>query len=155
MPRNIAFVAVLFIKSNAMLMKASAALCLLTMLIYIRPKELCCDENFEQKKITDYVIENKLDKKPIMQTLALMDFFYGKNKWDYPAGCISMYGDSTIDKAKVGTIIIWDTHYATKYGKVQGAYIEKNMQTGRFKLIKEFRSEDNAFAAVILEKMQP
>jgi hypothetical protein len=151
----LAVVAVLFIKSNAMLMKASAALCLLTVLIYIRPKELCCDENFEQKKISEYVIENKLDKKPIMQSLALMNFFVGRNNWDYPNGCTQMYGDSTLDRAKVGTIIIWDTHYATKYGKVQGAYIEKNMQTGRFKLIKEFRSEDNAFAAVILEKMQP
>ncbi len=148
-------VAALFIKNNAMLIKASAALSLLTVLIYIRPKELCCDENFEQKKISEYVIENKLDKKPIMQTLALMNFFVGRNNWDYPNGCTQMYGDSTIDKAKIGTIIIWDTHYATKYGKVQAPYIEKNMQTGRFKLIKEFRSEDNAFAAVILEKMQP
>ena len=146
---------VILVKNNAMLIKISAALGVLTMLIYIRPKELCCDENFEQKKISEYVIENKLDKKPIMQSLALMNFFVGRNNWDYPNGCIQMYGDSTLDRAKVGTVIIWDTHYATKYGKVQAPYIEKNMQSGRFKLIKEFRSEDNAFAAVILEKMQP
>ena len=71
----VAVVAVLLIKSNATLIKVSAGLCVLTMLIYIRPKELCCDENFEQKKITEYIIDNKLDKKPMMQSLALMDFF--------------------------------------------------------------------------------
>lgn len=151
---TIAVVAVLLIKSNALLIKVSAGLCVLTMLIYIRPKELCCDENYEQKKITDYVIENKLDKKPIMQSLALMNFFMGKNFWDYPAGCSPMYGDSTLEKAKVGTIVIWDTHYATKYGKVQVEYIQKNVMNGKYKVIKEFKSEDQAFAAVILEKMQ-
>jgi len=86
--------------------------------------------------------------------LALMDFFYGKNKWDYPAGCTSMYGDSTLDKAKIGSIIIWDTHYATKYGKVEGKYIETSINNGSLKIIKEFRSEDNAFAALVLEKMK-
>ena len=145
---------VLLIKSNTLLIKISAGLCVLTMLIYIHPKELCCDENFEQKKITDYIVENKLDKKPMMQSLALMDFFYGKNKWDYPAGCKAMYGDSTLDNAKVGTIVVWDTHYATKYGKVQGAYIEKNINNGKLKIIKEFKSEDQSFAAVVLEKIK-
>ena len=144
----------IFIKNNATLIKATALLSVLSMLIYIRPKELCCDENFEQKKITDYILESNLIKKPIIQNLALMDFFYGKNKWDYPAGCISMYGDSTLDKAKIGSIIIWDTHYATKYGKVEGAYIEKNINNGNLKMIKQFRSEDNAFAAVVVEKVK-
>ena len=65
-----------------------------------------------------------------------------------------MYGDSTIDKAKVGTIIIWDTHYATKYGKVQGEYINKSINTGKLKIVKEFRSEDQSFAAYVLEKVQ-
>ncbi len=150
----IAIVAVvLLIKSNALVMKVSAALCVLTMLIYIRPKELCCDENYEQKKVTDYVLENKLDKKFIMQDLALMNFFVGKNNWDYPNGCSQFYGDSVLDKAKPGTIIIWDSHYATKYGKVQGEYINKNIMEGKMKVIKEFRSEDQTFAAVILEKI--
>ena len=146
-------IATLFIvKSNANKINGIAVVCLLSMLIYIRPKELCCDENFEQKKITDYVINNKLDQKPIIQNLALMDYFYGKNKWDYPAGCISMYGDSSLDKAKLGSIIIWDTHYATKYGKVEYTYFEKNFD--KFKVLKEFRSEDNRFAALVLEKIK-
>ncbi len=145
-------IVVYFIKSSALQIKLVAGLSILTMLIYIRPKELCCDENFEQKKITEYIIENKLDKKPIIQNLALMDFFYGKNKWDYPAGCTSMYGDSTLDKAKLGSIIIWDTHYATKYGKVEYTYFQNNPT--KYKLIKEFRSEDNAFAALVMEKIQ-
>ena len=143
---------VFLVKSTALLSKIISGLCLVSMLIYIQPKELCCDENFEQKKITEYVIANKLDQKPIMQNLALMDYFYGKNKWDYPAGCTSMNGDSTLDKAKVGTIIIWDTHYATKYGKVEYQYFEKNFD--KYKMLKEFKSEDNRFAALILEKIK-
>ena len=83
-----------------------------------------------------------------------MDYFYGKNGWDYPAGSTAIDGETSIDKAKIGTIIIWDTHYATKYGKVEGAYIEKNINNGKFKMIKQFRSEDNAFAAVVVEKVQ-
>ena len=143
---------VFLVKSTALLSKIISGLCLVSMLIYIQPKELCCDENFEQKKITEYVIANKLDQKPIMQNLALMDYFYGKNKWDYPAGCTSMNGDSTLDKAKVGTIVIWDTHYATKYGKVEYQYFEKNFD--KYKMLKEFKSEDNRFAALILEKIK-
>ena len=145
---------IFFINSQELLSKVCVGLCLVSMLIYIRPKELCCDENFEQKKITEYIIANKLDQKPIIQNLALMDYFYGKNKWDYPAGCISMSGDSTLDKAKLGSIIIWDTHYATKYGKVEGKYIENSINNGSLKMIKEFRSEDNAFAALVLEKVK-
>ena len=148
----IAVVATLFlIKSNALLVKIISGLSVVSMLIYIQPKELCCDENYEQKKITEYVIANKLDKKLIYQNLALMDYFYGKNKWDYPGGCISMNGDSTLDKAKVGSIIIWDTHYATKYGHVEYKYFEDKFT--KYKMIKEFKSEDNRFAAVILEKI--
>ncbi|MFY7963429.1 MAG: hypothetical protein ACOVO1_00915 [Chitinophagaceae bacterium] len=142
----------LFIKNQATLVKSIALTSVLSMLIYIRPKELCCDENFEQKKITDYIVESGLIKKPIMQQLALMDFFYGKNKWDYPAGCTGISGDSSLDKAKVGSIIIWDTHYATKYGKVEFTYFQKNPT--KYKMLKEFRSEDNTFAALVLEKIQ-
>ena len=150
----IAVVAAIFlIKSSTTLFKIITGLCLLSMVIYIQPKELCCDENYEQKKITEYVIANKLDQKPIIQNLALMDYFYGKNKWDYPAGCLSMSGDSTLDQAKVGTIVIWDTHYATKYGHVEYKYFEAN--AAKYKMLKDFRSEDNRFAAVILEKIQP
>ncbi len=150
----ITVIATLFIvKSNALITKIVAGLCIVSMLIYIQPKELCCDENFEQKKITEYVIANKLDKKLIYQNLALMDYFYGKNKWDYPGGCISMSGDSTLDQAKVGSIIIWDTHYATKYGKVEYKYFEKNFS--KYKILKEFKSEDNRFAALVMEKILP
>ncbi len=150
----IAVIATLFlVKTQALLSKIIAGLCLVSMLIYIQPKELCCDENFEQKKITEYVIANKLDQKLIYQNLALMDYFYGKNKWDYPRGCTSMNGDSTLDKAKVGSIIIWDTHYATKYGHVEYKYFETNF--AKYKMIKDFKSEDNRFAAVILEKILP
>ncbi|MBS4043586.1 MAG: hypothetical protein KGZ59_07200 [Chitinophagaceae bacterium] len=141
------------IKAQATLIKVISGLCVVSMFIYIQPKELCCDENYEQKKITEYVIANKLDQKPIIQNLALMDYFYGKNKWDYPAGCISMSGDSTLDQAKVGTIVIWDTHYATKYGKVEYKYFEAN--AAKYKMLKDFKSEDNRFAAVILEKIKP
>jgi hypothetical protein len=39
-------------------------------------------------------------------------------------------------------------------GKVEGAYIEKNINNGNLKMIKQFRSEDNAFAAVVVEKVK-
>lgn len=149
----LAIVAIIAIKKNKVQMIVAASLCVLSMLMYIQPKELCCDENYEQKKIVDYVVANKLDKKPIVQLLALMNFYLNKNYWDYPAGCQPMYGDSTITKAKPGSIIIWDTHYATKYGKVQGDFIEKNIAAGNLKVLKEFRSEDKTFAAVVMERV--
>lgn len=150
---------ILVIKNIRMLTISVTCLCALSMLLYVKADKLCCtgnceklnNENCEQKKITDYVIANKLDQKPIMQNLALMNFFMNKNNWDYKNGCYQMYGDSTLDKAKVGTVIIWDTHYATKYGKVEYAYFQKNQQ--KYKLIKEFRSEDDRFAAIIVEKV--
>ena len=144
-------VAVYLIKSNALLSKVIAGLCLASMLIYVHPKALCCDENFEQKKIAEYIVDNKLDQKPILQSLALMDFFYGKNKWDYPAGCLPMSEDG-INKAKVGSIVIWDSHYAPRFGKVEYEYFQKN--AAKFRMIKDFRSSDNRFAAVIFEKIQ-
>jgi hypothetical protein len=62
-----------------------------------------------------------------------------------------MYGDSSLNKAPVGSIIIWDSHYATKYGKVEISYFEKNF--AKYKMLKQFRAEDNTFAAIVFEKI--
>lgn len=131
--------------------KAIAALCLLTVLVYIRPKELCCDENFEQKKIAAYIKENKLDEKPIIQNLALFTYFYDKSDWEFKNGMSSMNGDSSLIKAKVGSIVIWDSHYATKYGKVNIDYFQKNI--AKYKVLKEFKAEDNSFVSYVFEKI--
>ena len=141
------------IKNNDLLTKILAALSIITVLIYIRPKELCCDENFEQKNIANYVSEQQLDKKPIIQNLGLFDFFLNKNSWEFPAGNTPMDGDSSLDKAPVGSIVIWDTHYAKKYGHVEFSYFQRN--SSKYKIIKQFKSDDNAFAAIIFEKISP
>ncbi|MFY8128467.1 MAG: hypothetical protein ACOVMM_08805 [Chitinophagaceae bacterium] len=141
----------LFVQNTLLRNRLIALLCILTVLIYIRPKELCCDENFEQKKIVEYFQENKLDAKPIIQNLALFNYFYDKNSWEFKNGNTGMLGDSTLDKAPIGSIIIWDSHYATKYGKVEIGYFEKNL--AKYKLLKQFRAEDNSFAAIVFEKI--
>lgn len=142
---------VLFVVNKNLQLQLVVALATLTVLIYVRPKELCCDENFEQKQIVDYVIENKLDEKPLIQNLALFNFFYGKNAWEFKNGNIQMLKDSSLNAAPVGSIVIWDTHYATKYGKVEFAYFQQNPT--KYKMLKQFRSEDNQFAAIVFEKI--
>lgn len=129
---------------------ALGLLCVCSMAFTIRLKELCCDENFEQKKIVDFVKEQKLDDKPIYQNLALFNYFYGKNAWDFKAGNYGISGDSTIQNAPVGSIIIWDSHYAVKYGKLQLDYFNKNIRN--FKVLKQFVSGDNSFGAYVFEK---
>jgi hypothetical protein len=141
----------LFVQNTLLRNRLVALLCILTVLVYIRPKELCCDENFEQKKIVEYIQENKLDAKPLYQNLALFNYFYDKNGWEFKNGNTGMQGDSTLDKAPIGSIIIWDSHYATKYGKVEIGYFEKNFS--KYKMLKQFRAEDNTFAAIIFEKI--
>ncbi|MFN8289135.1 MAG: hypothetical protein U0U70_02640 [Chitinophagaceae bacterium] len=126
-------------------------LCIGSMLLTIKPNELCCNENFEQKKIVEYVKDSKLDSHPIYQSLALFNYFYGKNPWDFKAGNFAIGGDSSISKAPKGSIIIWDSHYAVKYGNLQLDYFNKNVKD--FKVIKQFTSEDNAFAAILFEKI--
>ncbi|MFY8090108.1 MAG: hypothetical protein ACOVMI_02555 [Chitinophagaceae bacterium] len=141
----------LFVQNILLRNRLVALLCILTVLVYIRPKELCCDENFEQKKIVEYIQENKLDNKPLIQNLALFNYFYDKNAWEFKNGNAGMYGDSSLNKAPVGSIIIWDSHYATKYGKVEISYFEKNF--AKYKMLKQFRAEDNTFAAIVFEKI--
>lgn len=142
---------VFFIAKNNLQVQLITALAVLTVLIYVRPKPLEGDENFEQKQIVEYVVENKLDEKPIYHNLALFDFFYGKNHWEFKNGNYRMLGDSILNKAAVGSIIIWDTHYATKYGKVEFTYFQQNPT--KYKVLKQFRSEDNQFAAYVFEKV--
>jgi hypothetical protein len=120
-------------------------------LVYIRPKELCCDENFEQKKIVEYIQENKLDNKPLIQNLALFNYFYDKNAWEFKNGNAVMYGDSSLNKAPVGSIIIWDSHYATKYGKVELSYFQNNAT--KYRLVKEFKEQYPMFFAYVYEKI--
>ncbi len=142
---------ILMLRSNRQLIFSLAGLCLLSMALTIKPKKLCCDENFEQQKIVNYIKETWLDNKPIYQSLALFNFFYGKNPWDFPNGNYGLSGDSSLDKAPKGAIVIWDSHYATKYGKVEIDYFNKN-QSG-YKMLKEFRSADNYFMALVFEKL--
>lgn len=137
-------------RSSKKLHLSLSLLCLFSLLFTIRPMELCCNENFEQKKIVDYVKEAKLDSHPIYQNLALFNFFYGKNPWDFKAGNYGIGGDSSINKAPKGAVIIWDSHYAVKYGKLELDYFNKNNKD--FKLIRQFTSEDNTFAAFLFEK---
>lgn len=141
----------LFVANANLQVKLITALAVLTVLIYVRPKELCCDENFEQKQIVEYVKENKLDEKPIIQNLALFNFFYGKNAWQFKNGNTQMLKDSSLNAAPVGSVVIWDSHYATKYGKVEINYFQQNPT--KYKVLKQFRSEDNQFAAIVFEKI--
>lgn len=127
-------------------------LSVISLLVSVRPKKLCCDENFEQQKIADYIKSAGLDKKPLYQSLALFNFFYGKNPWDFPAGNFGINGDSSLQKAPKGAIIIWDSHYATKYGKVEINYFQKNIRF--YRVLREFRSDDQAFGAIVFEKIQ-
>lgn len=129
-----------------------SGLCVLSMLLTIKSKKLCCDENFEQQKIAEYIKGSKLDSKPVYQNLALFNYFTGKNPWDFPAGNFSMNGDSTLEHAPKGAIVIWDSHYATKYGKVELDYFNKN--TTGYKLLKQFVSDDKSFMALVFEKIK-
>jgi hypothetical protein len=141
----------LFVQNILLRNRLVALLCILTVLVYIRPKELCCDENFEQKKIVEYIQENKLDNKPLIQNLALFNYFYDKNAWEFKNGNAGMYGDSSLNKAPVGSIIIWDSHYATKYGKVELSYFQNNAT--KYRLVKEFKEQYPMFFAYVYEKI--
>lgn len=144
-------VMVMLIPSLRRLQIILCVMCIASLLFTIKPEELCCDENFEQKKIAAYITQSRLDQKPIYQSLALFNYFVGKNAWDFPAGNFAINGDSSLSNAPAGAIIIWDTHYATKYGKVEMQYFQNNKTS--YKVLKQFTSEDQTFAAVVFEKI--
>ena len=126
-------------------------LALLQMALLISPKELKDDENAAQKEIVEWSKEQQFETKyPMLSSLALFTYFYDKNPWEFSKGYDGISAE-TINKAPVGTIIFWDTHYASKYGKVELNFF--NAAPTKFKLLRELVSTNMDIQILVFQKV--
>ena len=148
---TLATIVLLFAIGAKYRLQAVIFLAILQMVLVIRPKELKDDENAAQKEIVEWCKDQQLETKyPILSSLALFNYFYDKNPWEFPKGQEPVSAE-TINKAPVGTIIIWDTHYASKYGKVEIGFFNAN--PNKFKLLKELVSNNMDIQILVFQKM--
>lgn len=125
---------------------------LLQALIIYHPKPLEGNENATQRDVALWAKENGIEKKGmILQNMAAFTYFFGKNEWEFEHGAMQM-NDSILRKAPVGTQVFWDSHFATKYGKVQIDFFNQNLD--KFKKGKEWISEENDIQVVYFEKIK-
>lgn len=93
--------------------------------LFFKPIKLIdSGENHTAKELVDWVKKyNYQDTRPIYQVLPTFNYFFDKTPEDYKFGMMNLI-PSELDKSKVGSIIIWDSHFALKFGKVEKSYFD-------------------------------
>ncbi|WP_315814598.1 hypothetical protein [Paraflavitalea speifideaquila] len=132
--------------------KALYALLLLAagyMIVMVRPLKLT-GENIAMKEVYEWSKENEIEKKKfILCSLPTFNFYYDKRNDQFPMGKGEV-NLTAMQEAPVGAYIYWDTHYATKYGKVE----EKDLLMEKYKMLKTWVDPDQTIGIVLLEKIK-
>lgn len=99
--------------------------CILSLVISQTPLKLSNrDENSTCKEIADYCLRfNYHEKRTIYQSMPMFAYFIDRTPKDFPKG-LHLITEENLLKSPVGSIIIWDSHYAANYGPVDYTWFE-------------------------------
>ncbi|HRI00385.1 MAG TPA: hypothetical protein PK006_04960 [Saprospiraceae bacterium] len=128
------------------------ALCIVHGLLFIRPIILeNRDENSTCKEIAGWVLANKYHlQRPIYQNMAMFNYFMDMTEEDYPKG-LKFITPQEMEKSPIGSIVIWDGHFAGKYSGVDYKYFEDRPELYLF--LKQWNSPDGKFMFVAYERV--
>lgn len=119
------------------------------MLKMIRPIKLE-GENVAMREVYRWSKENRIDEhRHILCSLPLYNYYYDKRNDQFAKGKEDL-NENTLKNAPVGAYIIWDTHYATKYGNVP----KEVFTTDKYRLIKTWTDAERSIAIALIEKIK-
>lgn len=128
-------------------------LALLFALFSVRPFKLS-PEDITMEKVTNSMInKHYAEERPLLVNHALFRYFYDKKKKGVYEK--QQFLDSlTVEKAEVGTIILWESHYGYR-PKLNPNAINLDYfgrRPAQYKLLSNNISTDQRFQAVVFEK---
>ena len=108
-------------------------------------------ENHTAKEIVDWVKKNNFqDTRTIYQNLPTFNYFFDRTPEDYKMGNFAMNED-VLEKSKVGSIVIWDSHFAQKFSKVEKKYFDE--RPNKYLLLDQKLSPDRRVEFYIYERI--
>jgi len=119
------------------------------MFVMVRPIKLA-GENIAMREVYEWSKEHEIEnEKYIVCSLPLFNFYYDRRNDQFPKGK-SDVSIKDLQEAPVGSYIFWDSHYATKYGKVA----DTMLTTDKYQVIKTWVDPDRTIGIVLLEKIK-
>ncbi len=131
-----------------------AGLCVVFAFWTFRPYERT-SEDAMMATVADWTQEIGANDQPILASHPLLHYFNGKSPGDYPQGAQPILG-ATVDSARVGTYVIWDSHYSYRPEKRPDdvSYQMLLADTARFRMVREpFITTDQRFGVFVFEKI--
>lgn len=128
------------------------ACCILSLIIAHQPLRLANrDENSTCKEIADWCKKFKYhETRSIYQSMPMFAYFYDRTPAQFPKG-LQLITKESVERSPVGSIIIWDSHYAANYGPVNYTYFEERPEKFLPKL--QTYSPDSTVAFIIYERI--
>ncbi len=119
------------------------------LLVMLRPIKLK-GENLAMKEACTWAKQNKIaESRHILSCLPLFNYYYNKRNDQFPHKKEEIT-PQLMKNAPRGSYIFWDTHYATKYGKVDW----KMCASDSFRAVRYWVDDERIFSIVLLEKVK-
>lgn len=119
--------------------------------IKLSPEDNTCQDVAKWFKSNPSVVEGK----PLYNTHIMFYYFLGKVEKQMKPEPIAIADTATMEKAPVGSVVLWDSHYGYRPNYNRGVPYQYFVDTRKYKELQVFQSSDNNFAYVIFEKIAP
>ena len=128
------------------------ALCAVNVYLFTNPIQLANrDENSTCKEIVDWVNQNKyIHSRHIYQQLSMFTYFMDMTPSEFKYG-LDNVTVPLMEQSKVGSIVIWDSHFAERYGGVNYKYFED--RPDKFLILKQWQSPDQKVVFAAFERI--
>ncbi len=110
-------------------------------------------EDRTMEQVAAWARQSEATQYPLLVSHPLFHYFNNRAPGDYAAGAAPVLGPS-VDSARVGTYIVWDSHYAYRPNVRPDdvSYETLLADTARFRLVREpFLSSDERFGVFVFE----
>lgn len=145
---------ILFLPVNQMVQTSVfGVLCAFMALVSVKAVALSEEDKTCQNVAKWYQQNEAIVKgKPLYNTHIMFYYFMGKVEKQFAPEPIPIVDTATMEKAPVGSIVLWDSHYGYRANYKRGVPYEYFQQSGKYQELSVFQSADNRFATVIMEK---
>ncbi|MBK9271249.1 MAG: hypothetical protein IPM48_06600 [Saprospiraceae bacterium] len=130
-----------------------SSLCVASLAISQKPLKLANrDENSTCKEIADWCVKfGYHDSRTIYQSMPMFTYFIDRTPAQFPKG-LHLITEKNLENAPVGSVVIWDSHYAANYGPVAYTWFESRPE----KYVPKFQavSPDQRVDFLIFEKIK-
>jgi len=132
-----------------------AVLCAFMALVNVKTIKLSEEDKICQEVAQWYKANIEIVKdKPLYNTHIMFYYFTNKVEKQFKPEPKPIADTATMEKAPVGSIVLWDSHYGYRPSYKRGVPYEYFAQSGQYKELQVFQAPDQRFAYVIFEKQK-